>query len=1007
MHSFPSAFITPKARRSDPTPRRSRRRMATYLCLLLFLFLAASDAAGNLEALLKLKAALLLPGSPALADWNVNAAADHYCSFSGVTCDGDSHVVALNVSFVQLNGTLAPEIGLLRHLVNLTITSAGVRGPLPRELATLPSLCLLNVSNNNFSGRFPAVARGGFPQLEVIDAYNNNFSGPLPVGLAAAPRLRYLHLGGNYFSGAIPEAYADIENLEYLGLNGNTLSGRVPASLSRLPKLKYLYIGYYNMFDGGIPPEFGRLSSLIRLDMGGCNLSGSIPPTLGQLTQLDTLFLQINNLSGPIPPELGKLGQLKSLDLSINELTGEIPQSFAELNELKLLNLFRNQLRGAIPPFIADLPNLEVLLLWDNNFTMQLPESLGRNGRLLKLDIASNRVTGTIPKDLCLSGRLELLVMMENSLFGPIPEELGSCKSLIRVRLGKNFLNGTIPAGLFNLPSNDILELNDNFLSGDLPPVILGDNLGTLILSNNMITGSIPPAIGGLLALQNLALDTNRLSGVIPPEIGKIKQLSKLNLSGNYLSGNIPPHLTECTRLAAIDLSRNNLTGVIPEKISALQVLNTLNLSRNWISGGIPSEMQRMRSLTTLDLSYNLLSGRIPSQGQFLVFNESSFMGNLGLCGPLFHHCEAAGIVEGVSGSGGGPQRRWDAKRALPWVVLAAAVGPLAVIVAKGWKRWRDERRGRSKGWRMTAFQRLGFTKEDVMECLKDDNVIGKGGAGIVYRGSMASGAEVAIKRLVGRGVGAEHDRGFKAEVTTLGRIRHRNIVRLLGFMSNRETNLLLYEYMPNGSLGEMLHGSKGAHLGWGTRWRIAAEAARGLCYLHHDCKPLILHRDVKSNNILLDSNFEAHVADFGLAKFLHDPGVSECMSSIAGSYGYIAPEYAYTLRVDAKSDVYSFGVVLLELITGRRPVGGFGDGVDIVRWVHKTISEVAGGSDSTVVLSIVDRRLSSSPLDLITNLFKVAMLCVEEESEVRPSMREVVHMLSNPKSSPPKLLSL
>ncbi|KAG6534469.1 hypothetical protein ZIOFF_008356 [Zingiber officinale] len=134
-----------------------------------------------------------------------------------------------------------------------------------------------------------------------------------------------------------------------------------------------------------------------------------------------------------------------------------------------------------------------------------------------------------------------------------------------------------------------------------------------------------------------------------------------------------------------------------------------------------------------------------------------------------------------------------------------------------------------------------------------------------------------------------------------------------------------------------------------------------------------------------LDSNFEAHVADFGLAKFLHDTGASECVSSIAGSYGYIAPdsrtEYAYTLRADEKSDVYSFGVVLLELITGQRPVGGFGDGVDIVRWVRKTISEANEESDAAAVMSIVDGRLTPSPETLITNLFKVAMLCLEEQS--------------------------
>lgn len=192
--------------------------------------------------------------------------------------------------------------------------------------------------------------------------------------------------------------------------------------------------------------------------------------------------------------------------------------------------------------------------------------------------------------------------------------------------------------------------------------------------------------------------------------------------------------------------------------------------------------------------------------------------------------------------------------------------------------------------WKLTAFQRLDFTSDDVLDSLKEENIIGKGGAGIVYKGAMPNGELVAVKRLPAMGRGSSHDHGFSAEIQTLGRIRHRHIVRLLGFCSNNETNLLVYEYMPNGSLGEMLHGKKGGHLHWDTRYKIATEAAKGLCYLHHDCSPLILHRDVKSNNILLDSNFEAHVADFGLAKFLQDSGASECMSAIAGSYGYIAP---------------------------------------------------------------------------------------------------------------------
>ncbi|KAG2244697.1 hypothetical protein Bca52824_093465 [Brassica carinata] len=306
----------------------------------------------------------------------------------------------------------------------------------------------------------------------------------------------------------------------------------------------------------------------------------------------------------------------------------------------------------------------------------------------------------------------------------------------------------------------------------------------------------------------------------------------------------------------------------------------------------------------------------------------------------------------------------------------------------------RRMRRNSSNLWEIIGFQKLGFRSEHVLECVKENNVIGKGGSGIVYKGLMPNGEEVAVKKLLTISKGSSHDNGLSAEIQTLGSIRHRNIVRLLAFCSNKDVNLLVYEYMPNGSLGEALHGKAGVFLKWETRLQIALEAAKGLCYLHHDCSPLIIHRDVKSNNILLGPEFEAHVADFGLAKFMmQDNGASE-MSSVAGSYGYIAPEYGYTLRIDEKSDVYSFGVVLLELITGRKPLEKFGEeGIDIVQW-----SKIQTNCNSQGVVKIIDQRLSNVPLGEAMQLFFVAMLSVQEHSVERPTMREVVQMISQAK---------
>ncbi|GJN10336.1 hypothetical protein PR202_ga28422 [Eleusine coracana subsp. coracana] len=968
-------------------------------CLVAVLLLLAAGAAAagdaDADALLAVKAALVDPAG-ALASWKKNATP---CTWLGITCNARGAVIGLDLAGRNLSGPVpGAALSRLAHLARLDLAANTLYGPIPPPLAALRFLTHLNLSNNLLNSTFPSsLFPGG---LRVLDLYNNNLTGALPAGLpAAAPLLRHLHLGGNFFSGSIPREFGRWSRLQYLAVSGNELSGPVPPELGNLTSLNELYIGYFNSYSGELPASLGNLTRLVRLDAANCGLSGAIPPDLGKLANLDTLFLQVNTLAGAIPPELGRLASLSSLDLSNNALSGEIPATFAELKNLTLLNLFRNKLTGSVPDLVGDLPQLEVLQLWENNFTGGVPRRLGRNGRLRLVDLSSNRLTGTLPPDLCAGGKLETLIALGNFLFGSIPASLGKCGSLTRVRLGENYLNGSIPEGLFELPNLTQVELQGNLLSGGFPSpksaAAAAPNLGAISLSNNQLTGALPPTIGNFSGLQKLLLDHNKFTGAVPPELGRLQQLSKADLSGNAFSGEVPPEIGKCRLLTYLDLSQNNLSGKIPPAVSGMRILNYLNLSRNRLAGEIPPTIAGMQSLTAVDFSYNNLSGLVPATGQFSYFNATSFLGNPGLCGPYLGPCHVSGGGAGTERSGrsshggGGMSNTFKLLIVLGLLLCSIAFAAMAILKARALKKASEAR-----AWRMTAFQRLEFTCDDVLDSLKEENVIGKGGAGVVYKGAMPDGDHVAVKRLSamsGRaGGGSAHDHGFSAEIQTLGRIRHRYIVRLLGFCSNNETNLLVYEYMPNGSLGELLHGKKGGHLHWDTRYKIAVEAAKGLSYLHHDCSPPILHRDVKSNNILLDSEFEAHVADFGLAKFLQDSGTSQCMSAIAGSYGYIAPEYAYTLKVDEKSDVYSFGVVLLELVTGKKPVGEFGDGVDIVQWV-KTMTD----SNKEQVIKIMDPRLSTVPVHEVMHVFYVALLCVEEQSVQRPTMREVVQMLS------------
>ncbi|GJN30794.1 hypothetical protein PR202_gb19131 [Eleusine coracana subsp. coracana] len=951
---------------------------ATLLLLAIATHCAAADSSSSSSpeaaALLNLSAALTDPSGYLSTHWTPDTP---LCSWPRLSCDAnDEHVIALDLSGLNLSG------------------------PIPgAALASLPHLQSLNLSNNILNSTFPSELTASLPRLRVLDLYNNNLTGPLPSALPNLTDLSHLHLGGNFFSGAIPRSYGRWARLRYLALSGNELTGPVPPELGNLTTLRELYLGYFNSFTGGIPPELGRLRQLVRLDMASCGVSGEVPPEVANLTSLDTLFLQINGLSGRLPAEIGAMGSLKSLDLSNNLFVGEIPATFASLNNLTLLNLFRNRLAGEIPDFVGDLPSLEVLQLWENNFTGGIPASLGVAATGLRIvDVSTNRLTGVLPSDLCAGKQLQTFIALGNSLFGGIPGGLAGCPSLTRIRLGENYLNGTIPAKLFTLPNLTQIELHDNLLSGELrldDGKKVSPSIGELSLYNNRLTGHVPNGIGGLVGLQKLLLAGNRLSGELPPEIGKLQQLSKADLSGNLISGEVPPAISGCRLLTFLDLSGNKLEGRIPPELAELRILNYLNVSHNALEGEIPPSIAGMQSLTAVDFSFNRLAGEVPATGQFAYFNATSFAGNPGLCGgAILAPCTDDRHVVAATSGFASLSSSSKLLLVLGLLVLSIAFAAGAALKARSMSRRSASARG---AWRLTAFQRLDFTVDDVLDCLKDENVIGKGGSGIVYKGAIPNGAgAVAVKRLpaIGRAGAAHDDHGFSAEIQTLGRIRHRHIVRLLGFAANKETNLLVYEYMPNGSLGEVLHGKKGGHLTWATRYKVAVEAAKGLCYLHHDCSPPILHRDVKSNNILLDADFEAHVADFGLAKFLRgsNAGGSECMSAIAGSYGYIAPEYAYTLKVDEKSDVYSFGVVLLELITGRKPVGEFGDGVDIVQWVRA----VTGGSSKDGVTKIADPRLSTVPLYELTHVFYVAMLCVAEQSVERPTMREVVQILTD-----------
>lgn len=476
---------------------------------------------------------------------------------------------------------------------------------------------------------------------------------------------------------------------------------------------------------------------------------------------------------------------------------------------------------------------------------------------------------------------------------GIIPPEIGQLQNLIFLDLFNNMFTGSLPKELGNCSALELIDAHGNQLSGNLPAELgqLSD-LQILDVSENQFEGRIPTELGNLKSLNQLVLSTNRFSGAIPTSFASCQKLELLNISRNKLSGEIPAQLGSIVSLViGLDLSWNLLSGSLPSQLAQLINLQLLDLSHNILSGSL-TILGQMDSLSSLNVSYNAFSGLLPDTYFFRTMPASSFLGNPQLCTGGINNCSS------TSGGGiFGHEKRPRGGIAGTPLVVSLLFGSAVVILCVGsflfYKRyWVDAQFEDDDGpwpWRLTPFQKLNFTLGEVLDSLVEKNVVGSGCSGIVYKAEMDSGDVIAVKKLWPVRKGDAHQHSFAAEIDILGGIRHRNIVRLLGYCSNNDINLLMYDYMPNGSLGEVLH-EKRRMLDWETRYNIAVGAAQGLSYLHHDCLPAILHRDVKSNNILLGSRFEPYVADFGLAKLIDASNASKVVSKVAGSYGYIAP---------------------------------------------------------------------------------------------------------------------
>ncbi|VFQ80172.1 unnamed protein product [Cuscuta campestris] len=496
------------------------------------------------------------------------------------------------------------------------------------------------------------------------------------------------------------------------------------------------------------------------------------------------------------------------------------------------------------------------------------------------------------------------------------------------------------------------------------------------------------------------------LSGQLVTQLGLLKNLQYLELYSNNISGIIPTDLGNLTNLVSLDLYSNSFTGPIPDSLGKLSKLRFLRLNNNSLTGSIPMSLTNVSSLQVLDLSNNRLSGQVPDNGSFSLFTPISFANNLNLCGPVTGHpCPGSPpfsppppfvSLPPISSPGGN-----SITGAIAGAVAAgAALLFSAPALAFAWWRRRkppdfffDVPAEEDPEVHLGQLKRFSLRELQVAtDSFSNKNILGRGGFGKVYKGRLADGSLVAVKRLKEeRTPGGELQ--FQTEVEMISMAVHRNLLRLRGFCMTATERLLVYPYMANGSVASCLRERAPGEppLDWATRKRIALGSARGLSYLHDHCDPKIIHRDVKAANILLDEEFEAVVGDFGLAKLM-DYKDTHVTTAVRGTIGHIAPEYLSTGKSSEKTDVFGYGIMLLELITGQRAFDlarlANDDDVMLLDWVKGLLKE-------RKLEMLVDPDLEKKYVEgEVERLIQVALLCTQSSPMERPKMSDVVKML-------------
>ncbi|XP_062171182.1 probable LRR receptor-like serine/threonine-protein kinase At1g06840 isoform X3 [Alnus glutinosa] len=824
---------------------------------------------------------------------------------------------------------------------------------------------------------------------------------------------------------------------------------------------------------GSLSPELGRISYMTILDFMWNNISGSIPKEIGNITSLELLLLNGNQLTGPLPEELGSLANLNRIQIDQNRISGPIPISFSNLTKAMHFHMNNNSISGQIPPELSKLPRLVHFLVDNNNLSGYLPPEFSKLPNLLILQLDNNHFDRTtIPSSYSNMSKLLKLSLRNCNLHGPIPD-LSQIPNLYYLDLSSNQLNGSIPQ---NWLSENIttIYLSNNNLTGTVPSNFSGLlRLQKLSIANNALSGSVPSTIwqnrtlSGMESLK-VKLQNNKLSNItgstsVPPNVTVWLQGNPLcsntnleqfcgsesedeNYSQNstnaifncpgcpppyeYLPTSPVPCFCAAPLLVGYRLKSPGFIDFRPYRYAFENFLTSaleLFPYQLYIDSFSWEEGPRLRMYLKI---FPVFDENVKNSH---IFNGSEVwrIRKLFISWKI-HDPDAFGpyevlnftLLDVYNDVITTPPRSALSTGALAGIVLGTIAGAVALsaivsllILRAHTRKYHavSRRRPASK-----AFMKIDgvkdFTYREMAMATKNFNSsseIGQGGYGKVYKGILADGTVVAIKRAQEGSLQGEKE--FLTEIELLSRLHHRNLVSLIGYCDEGGEQMLVYDFMSNGTLRDHLSAKSKEPLSFAMRLRISLGSAKGILYLHTEANPPIFHRDIKASNILLDSKYTAKVADFGLSRLAPIPNIEGIVPAhistvVKGTPGYLDPDYFLTHKLTNKSDVYSLGVVFLELLTGMRPIT---HGKNIVREIQvkayfankkkcpikssqswNSLHTVNVAYQSGKIFSVIDEGMGSCPSECLVIFATLALKCCQNEADERPSMAEVVREL-------------